>query len=173
VAVDGVENLAVLADLADTTNRTCARQPHYDAALKSEGLGFLVERGTQLLGVASAGKKASALSVLAAGHARALTVLLSATPSANARERGAQAADLNRLVRERLAADPQARLVVLGSAGLDSLVDLTARSLPKAGDSAERIWVSPAVTGEFERVQLDIPGAPTPKPAQQVLQLQP
>jgi hypothetical protein len=173
VGIDGVESMAVLADLADTANRTCARQPQYSAALKANGLGFLVERGTQVLAVSGANARASAATVLADGHARPLTVLLAATPSSDARERAAQVGELNRLVRARLAAEPRARLVVLGATGIDGLVDLTARSLPTAGGDAERIWVSPAMLEEFERVQLDIPGAPKSKPAQQVLQLQP
>jgi hypothetical protein len=173
VGIDGIENLAVLADLADTANRTCARQPQYRAALKADGLGFLVDRGTQLLGVSGANARVGAVTVLAEGHARPLTVLLATTPSTNARERAAQAQELNRLVRARLAAEPQARLVVLGAAGIDGLVDLTARSLPTAGGDAERVWVSAAMLEEFDRVQLELPNAAKPDPSKQVLQLQP
>ena len=183
VAVDGVENLAVLADLADTANRSCARQPHYSAAMKADGLGFLIDdasskiaaHGTQVLELLTFGGRARAtsVSVLAEGQASPLTVLLAATPSAIARERVAQANALNRLVRARLTAEPRARLVVLGATGFDGLVDLTARSLPAGVDSAERIWVSPAVLEESESVRLQIPGTPSAKPEQQVLQLLP
>ena len=113
------------------------------------------------------------MTVLAEGHERALTVLLAQAPSTIARERSAQSAELNRIVRARLAADPRARLVVLGAAGVDGLVDLTARSLPAGTAAAERVWVSPAVLEEFQRATLDIPTAPKPDPARQVLRLQP
>lgn len=100
-------------------------------------------------------------------------MLLTATPSTIARERVAQADELNRLVRARLSADPRARLVVLGAAGLAGLVDLTARNLPAGVTSAERIWVSESVLQEFDSVRVKRPGAPKVKPAQQVLQLKP
>lgn len=175
VGVDGVESLAVLADLADIANGLCARQPQYGAVLKADAMGFLVERGTQVLDVATprADARATAVAVLAAGHERPLTVLLAATPSTLARERDAQAAALNRVVRERLAADPLARLVVLSATRIDGLADLTARSLPAGTEAAERVWASPALLQEFERVMLEIPGGARPQPAQQVLQLQP
>jgi len=183
VGVDGVENLAVLADLADTANRLCARHPHYNATLKTNGLGFLVDgatgkanvHGTQVLELATPGvnSRATSMTVLAEGHARPLTVLLAATPSTIARERVAQVDELNRQIRARLSAEPRARLVVLGATGVDGLVDLTARSLPSGVDSAERVWVSPAVLQEFEGVRLEIPGTPRAKPLQQVLQLLP
>jgi hypothetical protein len=183
VGVDGVENLAVLADLADTANSVCARRPHYSAALKSNGLGFLVDgvagkangHGTRVIELATLGvnARATSMTVLAEGHERPLTVLLSATPSTNPRERIAQTDELRRLVRASLSADPRARLVVLGAAGLDGLVDLTARSLPAGVDSTERVWVSPAVLEEFERVRLEMPRTPQTKPVRQVLQLLP
>jgi hypothetical protein len=183
VGVDGVENLAVLADLADTVNRLCTRGAHYTAALTAHGLGFLVDgvasktnaHGTRVLELQAlrTGAHATAMTVLADGHERPITVLLVATPSANSRERRAQADELSHLVGASLSADPRARVVVLGPPGLDGLVDLTAGSLAAGVDSAERVWVSSAVLKEFERVRLEIPGAPLAKPLQQVLQLQP
>ena len=178
VGIDGVENLSVLAELADTANRLCPRQPRYGAVLKANGLGFLVDGlathgnagGAQLLELSADAKtNSTATTLLAEGHARPLTVLLAATASADARERVARSRELDRLVRARLATDPRARIVVLGAGPLSSLVDLTARSLPAGAKAAERVWVSNAVLAEFEELHLDLPAA---KPAQQVLQLQ-
>jgi Tol biopolymer transport system component len=180
VGVDGVESLAVLADLADAANHTCARQPHYTAAMKADGLGFLVDgadasHGTRVLDLAPLGARAQAgsLVVLADGHARPLTVLLTATVPVDSRERAVQADAINRLVRTRLATDPNARLVVLGHVGLDGLVDLTARALPEGVASTERVWVSAAVLADFADARVEMPLAPKARPAQQVLQLQP
>jgi hypothetical protein len=176
VGVDGVENLAVLADLADAANLVCARQPRYRAALKANGLGFLVDGASaQILDVATLGTtaQATAMDVLADGHARPLTVLLAATPSTDARERTAQAGELNRQLRARLATAPSARVVVLGAAGLDGVVDLTARSLPARVEAAERVWVSPALLHDTHGVRLVLPAAPKAKPAEQVLHVQP
>jgi hypothetical protein len=174
VGVEGVESLSVLADLADSANLVCARQPQYRAALKADGLGFLVD-GAQVLDVATLGTtaRATAMDVLAEGHARPLTVLLAATPSKDARERATQLGELNRQVRARLSADPRARVVVLGATGLHGLVDLTARSLPAGVESAERTWVSPAMLQEIAGVRLEMPTAPKAKPAEQVLHVQP
>ena len=102
-----------------------------------------------------------------------LTVLLAATPSTVARERIAQADELNRQVRARLDAEPRARLVVLGAGGLAGLVDLTARSLPAGGNATERVWVSPALLEEFDSVRLENPTGRFVNPVQQVLQLRP
>ena len=183
VAIDGVENLAALADLADTANRLCPRQPQYSAVLKGNDQGFLVDgaaskanaHGTQVLELSTLGvsARATAMTVLAEGHERPLTVLLAATPSNTPRERVAQSDELNRLVRTRLSADPRARLVVLGAAGLDGLVDLTARELPAGVVAAERVWVSASVLLEFDSVRIELPGAPKVTPMQQVLQLLP
>lgn len=183
VGVDGVESLAVLADLADTANRLCARQPNYGAVMKGNGQGFLVDgalgsdkaRRTQVLELATLATvaHATAMTVLVEGHERPLTVLLAATPSTVARERSAQVGEINRQVRTLLDADPRARLVVLGAGGLTGLVDLTARSLPAGGNASERVWVSQALLEEFNSVRLDSPTGPTANPAQQVLQLRP
>lgn len=183
VGVDGVENLAVLADLADTANHLCARKPHYSAALKANGLGFLIDgvaskarvNGTQVLELSTQGKSAisTAMTVLAEGQQRPLTLLLASTPAPGVRARVAKADELNSLIHARLSAEPRARLVVLGGSGLDGLVDLTARSLPAGVDSAERFWVSQAVLEEFAGARVEMPRAPQAKPVQQVLELFP
>jgi hypothetical protein len=166
VGIDGVENLSVLSDLADTASHTCARQPQYSAVLKANGLGFLVDgrAGVRILDVAALGPKAqaSALTVQGEGEDRALTVLLT---------NAAPAADIDRAVQARLAAEPRARIVLLGNAaGAAGLADLSARLLPAGKLGSERVWVSAAVLEEFEGLRLDLP-APAAKPAQQVLQL--
>jgi hypothetical protein len=181
VGIDGVESLAVLADLADAANLLCPRQPQYRAAMKANGLGFLVDgvagtaqaRGTQVLDVAALGAHAqgTAITVQAEGHAAPLTVLLAATPPVDRNERAAQAREFNRLVRAKFAAEPRARVVVLGAGGLEGLVDLTARALPPGAKAGERVWVSAAVLEDFGNVRLDLPSQA--QPASQVLQLQP
>ena len=179
VGVDGVENKAVLADLADAVNASCAHT-RYQAVMAEaagEGTGFLVEttsdtdtRGVQVLGKPTF----DTLQVQGSGHERPITVLLPKALSTKPSERATQLRALGTQVSSTLKADPEARIVLIGGVTVPGLLDLTARSLaPKAKLPTERVLVSPALLEEFGQSKVEFPALPAANdtPAQ-VLQLQ-
>jgi hypothetical protein len=176
VAIDGVENRAVLTDLADATNITCNTQPHYGAVMgQGDRRGFLIEvptatktRGPQVLGAPETFTDAdsTALSVLGVGQDRPITVLLAGAPSGTPQVRRAHAQALAQRVQQRLAQDANANVIVLGANAVNGLVDLTSRAQPLATLRGialpnDRILVSPALLRQF-RAHAELLPMPTP-----------
>jgi hypothetical protein len=167
VAVEDVENRAVLAELAEAANATCASKPRY-AAVMAEGdaRGFLVASDLQVQGKPAvlAEAKATSLAVLAPGQARALTVFATRGPATS------------RALVQAVAAAGRAPLVLLGASAADGLVDLSlrARPVPTAAMPlpAEHVLVSPALLREFSTVRVEFPALPANDAPAQVLQLQ-
>jgi len=178
VGVEGVEHRAVLADLAETANATCANS-RYAAVMADtagEGTGFLVEatsdadaRGAQVLGKPTL----DALQVQASGHASPIAVLLPKALSTKPTERKAQLRALGQQIDAMLTADPQARIVLIGGVTVPGLLDLTARAVPaKDALPAERVLVSPALLQEFGKSRVEFPLVTATQTPAQVLQLQ-
>jgi hypothetical protein len=186
VAVDGVENRAVLDDLADATNLTCSTQPHYAAVMvQGDSRGFLIEvpttpntRGLQVLGqpemFTDAGS--TALSVLGVGQSQPITVLLASAADGTAEVRRAQAQALAQRVQQRFVQNANANVIVLGANAVNGLVDLTVRAQPPANRRGtalpnDRILVSPGLLRQFRAQAEFVSLPPTDEPAQ-YLQLQ-
>jgi hypothetical protein len=187
VAVDDVENRAVLSDLADATNLTCSTQPHYAAVMApGDSRGFLIEAptaptkdGLQVLGPPETfiDAKATALSVLGAGQSRPITLLLASAADGTPRMRGAQAQALAQRVRQRLARDQNENVIVFGARAVPGLVDMTIRAyplanLPKFTMPYDRILVSPALLQRFRRSDVELLPMPKADELGQYLQLQ-
>jgi hypothetical protein len=187
VAVDGVENRAVLEDLADVTNLTCNTQPHYAAAIgQGDSRGFLIEtpttadaRGIQVLGKPETFTDANstALTVLGVGQDQPITVLLASAGEGTAAVRSAQAQALAQRVQQRLAQDANANLIVLGANAVNGLVDLTVRAQPPANGREialpnDRILVSTALLRQFNKTRAEFVLLPTTDEPAQYLQLQ-
>ncbi|MEO8160283.1 MAG: Calx-beta domain-containing protein, partial [Arenimonas sp.] len=189
LAIDAVENRAVLADLADATNASCASKPRY-AAVMAEGdaRGFLVETpatsqepGVQVLGAPSIDATAglTALHVQGAGHARAITLLVPGELPLKQQARKAQLHALAARVHAELN-NSQSQVVLIGAVTVPGLVDLTAREwsaqLTSPGRNrtlpGERVLVSPALLREFGATTLAFPAVPVMDKSAQVLQLQ-
>ncbi|MFA6985157.1 MAG: Calx-beta domain-containing protein [Arenimonas sp.] len=143
VGVDGVENLAVLADLAATVAGVCPQAPRYDAVLKpgatADNVGFLISHpttaGAPRMRVQSVDQLATVAGFQVGTRARSalpppplairllvetgatesvpLTVVLTKQVATGTR-RVTQAKDLAQLIRARTKATPGERLVVLG-----------------------------------------------------------
>jgi len=187
VAVDDVENRAVLSDLADATNLTCSTQPHYAAVMgQGDSRGFLIQAPTTEhqggLSVLSRPEtytdaNATALSVLPAGQSRPITVLLASAPDGTPLIRRAQARALAQRVQQHLAHAFDENLILFGAAAVNGLVDLTIRAQPPAGlpkftMPSDRILVSPALLRQFQRAHVEFLPTRTAGEAAQYLQLQ-
>jgi hypothetical protein len=185
IGVDGVENRAVLADLAEAANLSCAGTPRYQAVMAEQGsTGFLLEaasdadaRGVQVLTAPTLDAKAGVaeLTVQASGHARPLTLLLPQALPTDAKARSAQLLALGQRVSATLKADPQARLVLIGGVTLNALLDLSSRDVAKLKGQAlpaERILLSPALQREFGKSTVEYLPATAKAAAAQVLHLQ-
>jgi hypothetical protein len=178
IAVEGVEHKQVLADMADAANATCTAKPRY-AAVMAEGdsRGFLVEiPAKDALGVTVIGKpevdalaKATSLSILGAGHATPVTVILA---------NGANAA-LTQKLAQRAKAQPDEALVLLGANAANGMVDLTARELQQVRTRsnaavvlpAERLLVSPVLLKAYAKPVIIQPVLPANEAPAQLLQL--
>jgi len=186
VAVDGVENRAVLDDLADATNLTCNTQPHYAAVMATgDSRGFLIEvptrantRGLQVLGQPETftDSDSTALSVLGVGQARPITVMLASAAVGTPQARRAQAQALAQHVQQQFAKDANANVIVLGANAVSGLVDLTVRAQPPVNRRGtvlpnDRILVSPALLRQF-RAHAEFVPLPTTDESAQYLQLQ-
>jgi hypothetical protein len=153
---------------------------------QGDSRGFLIEAptptkdGLQVLGRPETffDAQATALSVLAAGQSRPITVLLASAPEGTAQMRSAPARVLAQRVRQRLAQDPDENLIVFGASAVNGLVDLTIRAQPPAGRPkftwpGHRILVSPALLQHFGRGQVELlPLRNSDEPAQYLQLLQ-
>jgi hypothetical protein len=185
VGVDGVENRAVLADLADAANATCAGQPRYQAVMGEKGsMGFLVElasdtnaRGVQVMAAPTMDARSGVaeLTVQVPGHARPLTLVLPQAVPTEAKARSAQLLALGQRVSGKLKADPEAHLVLIGGVTLNSMLDLSARDVPKVKGQAlpaERILLSPALQREFDHSTVEYLPTSGKAAAAQILHVQ-
>jgi hypothetical protein len=155
VGVQGVENRAVLADLAEAANVACPGKPRYAAVMADgDSRGFLVETGNEVQGKPHvlAASKATALSVLGSGHARPITVLLA----------GVQTPELAGVVRNA----QKLPLVLLGATAATGLLDLNTRP-----DVDEHIFVNRTLLREFGQSKIEYPLLPVTEQPAPVLQL--
>jgi hypothetical protein len=170
IAVEGIEHPQVLADLADAANATCTAKPRY-ASVMAEGdsRGFLIELPAKdAVGISVLGKpevdavaKTTTLSILGAGHATPVKLVLADTTS-------------------KLQATPDDALVVFGAQAANGLVDLTARELSKVPTRTspakalpvERLLVSPSLLKAYAKPTIVQPVLPATEAPAQLLQLQ-
>jgi hypothetical protein len=179
VAVEGIEHKQVLADLADAANATCAAKPRYAAVMADgDSRGFLIELpAKEALGVTvmsppevDALAKTTTLSILGAGHAKPVTVMLA---------NGVNTALTQTLV-QRAKAQPDEALVLLGANAANGMVDLTARELQPVRTKSnaavvlpsERLLVNPALLKAYAKPILVQPVLPANEAQAQLLQLQ-
>jgi hypothetical protein len=117
VAVEGVENKAVLADLALAVGAACEGGPRYEAVMAdSDSRGFLVDASGPRVMAAPlrlADAKATRLDVLAAGQAKAVSVVLADPNPGTSSERATQLRALVEHVEQATAA--KRPLVLLGA----------------------------------------------------------
>ena len=183
VAVEDVENRAVLMDLADAANANCPSKPRYAAVMAAgDSRGFLVEatakgdaRGVQVLGppTMDASAKLTSLQVQSPGDVVSMTLLMPQALSANQAAKPTQLRSLGQWVQSALKADPRSRLVLIGGVTVPGLLDLTARSLPaKSALPGERVLVSRALLEAFGASTVLFPALPAAGEPAQVLQLQ-
>jgi hypothetical protein len=185
VAVDDVENRAVLTDLADATNLTCGTQPRYAAVMApGDSRGFLIaaptttgKDGLRVLGRPETfpDAHATALSVLPPGQSRPITLLLASAPEGIPKMRSVEAQALARRVQQQLARDPNDNVIVFGASEMSGLIDLTGRAqslthMPELKLPSDRILVSPALLQQFKGGRVDfLPMSTTGEPAQYLL----
>jgi cysteine-rich repeat protein len=187
VAVDDVENRAVLNDLADATNLSCGTQPYYAAVMApGDSRGFLIaaptttdKDGLRVLGRPEtfSDAHATALSVLPPGQSRPITILLASAPEGTLPMGSAQAQALARRVQQRVAQNPTENVIVFGARAVPDLVDLTLRApplvnLPKFTLPKDRILVSPALLRQFRGSHVEFLPMPKTDELEQYLQLQ-
>jgi hypothetical protein len=165
IAVEGVEHKQVLADLADAANAICTAKPRYTAVMADKDRrGFLIElpgegeSGTVALGQPEANALAgsTALSIMSAGHATPVTVVLA---------KGASAALVQQL-QQRAKARPQEALVLLGAGAASGFVDLTARQFVRSTPT-ERVFTNTNLLKAYGELQVElIPTAGREAPSQ-------
>jgi hypothetical protein len=172
IAVEGVEHKQVLADLASAANALCTGKPRYEAVMADkDSRGFLIaapakeETGIAVLGQpeTSARSGSTTLSLLVPGHAQPVTVVLAEGSSK----------ELATQLRVRAKARPMEALVVLGANAVGGLVDLSARTLAKAGTSLplERILVNDALLERYRQPSIRLAPLPANEAPSQVLEL--
>jgi hypothetical protein len=151
--------------------------------------GFLIQAptasgrdGLQVLGRPEiyADASSTALSVLAAGQSRPITVILASAADEAVPARRAQMQALTRRVQQRLTQDPEDNVIVVGvgAQAVAGLIDLTVRESLTAGLSrtalpGDHVLVSPALLREFRRSQVEFLPQPNSDEPAQTLQLQP
>jgi hypothetical protein len=171
IAVEGVENRQVLADLAAAAKAVCANQPAYDAVMGDTGSrGFLIaapatgEEGITVLGKPKTSPGSTAVSFLAPGHAQPVTVVLASGWSN----------ELARQLQSRAESQPTEALVLVGAKSIVGMVDLTARALAKPGASlpVERVLVNTALLERYRQLRIDLIRQPSDEAPAQVLDLQ-
>ena len=170
IAVEGVEHKQVLADLAEAANAACANAPRYDAVMADEdSRGFLIEMpakgaiGTAVLSQpeVNAAAKSTTLSILGAGHATPVTLVLADGTNA----------ELVRQLQLRAKADPAEALVLLGANAANGTIDLTAREFgqSKLPLPTERVLVNPVLLKLYGRSDIELAPLPANEaPAQQL-----
>ena len=173
VAVEDVENRAVLADLADVANASCANQPRYTAIMAdNDHHGFLVEtqdsadaRGLQVLESPEVlmEARATAVTVLSSGHATPIIVVLASPPVGTPQQRLEQTRTLARSV-SNLQGAP---LVLLGANAVDDFLELRPR-IPRTSEVGapgaspeERIQVNLSLLEQYANANVEL----VPQPA--------
>ena len=171
IAIDGVENRQVLADLAAAANALCAGRPAYNAVMAdTDSRGFLIaapakdEPSITALGKPETSAVSTALTLLVPGHAQPVTVVLASGPNK----------ELARQLRLRAKAQPTESLVLLGAKAMTGLVDLTARAQAKPGVPLpdERILVNPALIERYRQPRIELTPQSSKEPPAQMLELQ-
>jgi len=183
IAVEGVEHRRVLSDLADAANAICASKPQYTAVMAdSDSRGFLIatpakdEVGTSVLGKpeVNVNAKSTTLSILAAGHATPVTLVLAAPQGKLPSERTAQAKALAQELQLRSKAQPDEAIVLLGANAASGMVDLTNRELGKSRLPlpAERVLVNRALLKIYGKPAIELAPPSATEPPAQLLRLQ-
>ena len=196
VGVDGVENLAVLSDLAEAANALCARKPHYGAVLPptegSDQVGFLVEldstdgasvESVHLLAppvdMRNARKPAvlirapALVTLVLPGNsgAESLSVMLVPGSSGSKQARAKAQTEIATRVRAHVSANPRERLVVLGGTGSNQLdARLHELGVDPSKQIRTQILVSPALLQDYPAASVS-PTLPAFPDAEKVLQL--
>jgi len=138
--VDDVENGAVLTDLADAANVSCAGQPRYAAVIgrrrqprlprRGDGAGRRAWRAGTGPPTMDAAAKLTSLQVQGSSGSAPVTLLMPRMPPSNWVGEVDAAAWPRTMAAVRAEADPRSRIVLIGDVTLPGLLDLTARSLP-------------------------------------------
>jgi hypothetical protein len=170
IAVEGIEHERVLADLADAANAVCTSKPRYTAVMAdADSRGFLIETPAKdELGIGvlaqpevDAAARSTTLSILGAGHATPVTLVLAS---------GTSKALVSQL-QQRARAQPQEALVLLGANAANGFVDLSARQFARS-TPVERVLANSALLKAYGKLEIELAPLPAKEAPSQLLRLQ-
>jgi hypothetical protein len=173
VAVEDVENRAVLADLALAAGEACRTSPRYAAVMADgDSRGFLVDAAVPRV-LASPRRlvdaAATRLDLQVDGQAKTLSIVLAGPEAGSPRARAARTRALAQSVQQSTL--ERRPLVLLGAVGVADTIELKPAD-KVARPVGERMLVNPALLDEFPGARVDLVPQAGEAAAAPVLQLQ-